>query len=63
VLHHDAPAEMKDQFSPGYRELLGDLGIGSTFDLQQRGEQIRERLPRVSDVAESIMAANAGVVD
>ena len=29
VLHHDAPAGMKDDFDHGYRLLLGDLGITS----------------------------------
>jgi hypothetical protein len=58
VLYHDARAEMQDRFTPGYRRLLGDLGVTSFADLQQRKEQIEALLPRVWEVAEAIMAAN-----
>jgi hypothetical protein len=63
VLYHDAPVELQEQFSPGYRRLLGDLGIISFRDLQQRGEQIRGLLPRVWEVAEAIIAANPEIED
>lgn len=63
VLYHDAPAEMQDRFSPGYRRLLGDLGITSFADLQQRSEQIKALLPSVWEVAEAIMAANPQIED
>jgi hypothetical protein len=63
VLYHDAPADMQDRFSPGYRRLLGDLGITSFADLQQRKEQIEVLLPRVWEVAEAIMAANPRIED
>jgi hypothetical protein len=63
VLYHDAPVELQDRFSPGYRYLLGDLGIASFADLQQRAEQVKEHLPRVWEVAEAIMAANPGIED
>jgi hypothetical protein len=63
TLYHDAPVEMQDRFSPGYRQLLGDLGITSPADLQQRGEQVREFLPRLWEVAEAIIAANPGIED
>jgi hypothetical protein len=58
VLYHDAPAETRDRFEPGYRDLLADLGITSFADLRQRGEQVREFLPQVWAVAEAIIAAN-----
>jgi hypothetical protein len=58
VLYHDAPVAMQDRFSPGYRELLGDLGITSFADLKERGERVKGFLPRVWEVAEAIMAAN-----
>jgi len=58
VLYHDAPAEIQEQFTPGYRHLLGDLGIRSFADLQQRSEQIKAFLPHLWAVAEAIMAAN-----
>lgn len=63
VLYHDAPAEMQDRFSPGYRQLLGDLGITSFADLQQRGEEVKGLLPHVWEVAEAIMAANPAIED
>ena len=58
VLYHDASAEMRERYSRGYRQLLGDLGITSFADLQQRGEQVERLLPRVWEVAEAIVAAN-----
>ena len=58
VLYHDAPAALQEKFTPGYRQLLADLGITSFADLQQRGEQVKALLPQVWAVAEAIMAAN-----
>ncbi len=63
VLDHDAPEGMFDRFSPGYRDLLGDLGIASYADLVRRGEQVKELLPHVWEVAEAIMEANPGIQD
>ncbi len=63
ALYHDAPVAMQEKFSPGYRHLLGDLGITSFADLQRRGEQVRGFLPRVWEVAEAIMAANRDIED
>ena len=63
VLEHAAPVETQDRFSPGYRELLDDLGILSFTDLQQRARQVRALLPRICEVAEAIMAANPEVGD
>ncbi|MHB8645746.1 MAG: hypothetical protein ACYDAR_08150 [Thermomicrobiales bacterium] len=61
VLYHDAPPAMRGQFTPGYRRLLGDLGITAFADLQGRGEQVKECLPQLWTVAEAIMAANQGI--
>ncbi len=58
VLALDAPAEVQAQYLPGYRRLLGDLGIASFADLQQRSEQVKSLLPRVWQEAEFIMNAN-----
>jgi len=58
VLYHDAPPELQAHFSPGYCELVADLGITSFADLQQRSAQIEQCLPAVWAVAEAIMAAN-----
>jgi hypothetical protein len=63
VLYHDVPEAVQDRFSPGYRQLLADLGITSFADLQQRGEQVKAILPRVWEVAEAIMAANPEIED
>lgn len=63
VLYHDAPVAMRDRFEPGYRQLLGELGIASLADLLQRKAQVEGLLPRVWEVAESIMAANPGIED
>jgi hypothetical protein len=61
VLHQDAPPELRERFTPGYRCLLGDLGITSYADLQRRGAQVRAYLPQVWSVAQAIMAANPGI--
>jgi hypothetical protein len=61
VLYHDAPVETQERFTPGYRHLLGDLGIASFVDLQQRSHQIKSFLPPLWEVAEAIMAANPDI--
>lgn len=63
VLHYDAPAEMGDKLDPGYRQLLGDLGISSSADLWRRSERVEAFLPRLWEVTEAIMAANRGIED
>lgn len=63
VLARDAPLEMRERFSPGYRRLLGDLGVVSFADLQQRGKQVKEFLPHVWEIAEAIMTANPEIED
>lgn len=61
VLYHDAPVEIQDRFNCGYRQLLGDLGIASFADLQQRNGQVKRFLPRIWEVAEAIISANPGI--
>ena len=63
VLHADADSATRERFTPGYRELLADIGIASSEDLGRRGRQVREHLPGVREVAEAILAANPAVVD
>jgi hypothetical protein len=63
VLYRDASLEVQDRHRPGYRQLLSDLGITSSVDLQRRKEQVRRLLPRVWEVAEAIMAQNPGIED
>ena len=63
VLHHDAPLDVQQRYDPGYRRLLGDLGIASGADLRQRREQVNSLVPQVWEVAEAIMAANSEIED
>jgi hypothetical protein len=63
VLSSDAPVEMQDQFSLGYRRLLADLGITSDADLHQRGEEVKDFLPQIWEVAEAIMSVNPEIQD
>jgi hypothetical protein len=63
IIYHDAPPAMRHRFDPGFRHLLGDLGITSFADLQERGEQVLSLLPHVSAVASAIMAANPAIED
>ncbi len=60
VLHDDAP-ELQERYEPGYRRLLGDLGITSAADLGRRGEEVRAFLPRLWGVAEVILGANPDI--
>jgi hypothetical protein len=63
VLYHDAPAEIRDSFTPGYGDLLADLGITSFNDLQQRSDQVKSALPDIWSVAEGIMKVNPEIED
>ena len=63
VLYHDAPVALQDRFHQGYDQLLGELGITSTADLDQRSEQIQAFLPRLWDVTEAILTANPEIED
>ncbi|GAC1357661.1 MAG: hypothetical protein NVSMB42_16750 [Herpetosiphon sp.] len=63
ILSCDASAGMREKFDPGYRQLLGDLGISSFSDLEQRRDQIKAFLPSVWQVAEGIMATNGEIED
>ena len=63
ILHNDAPPETQRKFEPSFRELIGDLGVTSFADLQRLSEQVQERIPRVWEVAEAIMAANPDIED
>lgn len=63
VLYHDATPEVQAQFSPGYQQLLTDLGISTPADLQQRGEKINAFLPTLWTMTETILAANRAIED
>jgi len=62
ILAQDAP-DLQQQFIPGYQQLLDDLGIGAFAAIQQRCDQIKNRLPDVWRVAEAIMDANPEIAD
>jgi hypothetical protein len=63
VLHQDAPAEVCEQFTDGYRAMLGDLGIGSLDDLRSRADSVKAFLPDLRNVTEEIVAANPEIKD
>ena len=63
VFHQNASQAMQEEYSNGFRALLGDLGITSFADLERRGEEVRAFLPRVWEVAEALMAANPEIED
>lgn len=61
IFDHDAPESMGERFTPGFRELLAELGMSSWADLQRGGAEIVAMLPEVWTVAESIMDANSEI--
>lgn len=62
VFERDAPA-LKERFDPGFRDLLAELGIRSSANLRRRRADVERFLPRLWVMAETIMAANPGIVD
>jgi len=62
ILEKDGP-ELLERFDPGYRELMADLGIASFEERMERCRQVEDFVPRVMEVAEAIMAANAEIED
>jgi hypothetical protein len=60
IFHSDAP-ELAPRFEAGYQALLADLGIENLADLERRNRQVSEYVPRVWQIAETIMAANPGI--
>ncbi len=60
VFAADAP-DGQEQHEAGLRDLLRDLGIATFADLERRVARVEVLLPRVSEVAEAIMAANVEI--
>jgi hypothetical protein len=56
ILAHGAAPTTRDACEVGLRELIGDLGIASVADLEERRRRVEDVLPRVCDVAEAIIA-------
>jgi hypothetical protein len=63
VLRQDAPVEVQERHSAGYRQFAADLGIASFADLERRCQESERFLPRVWEVAEAIMAQNPEIED
>jgi hypothetical protein len=63
ILYQDAPADVQARFRPAFWDLLAELGINSSDDLQRRGQLVRAFLPRLQEVAAAIMAANPAIED
>ncbi len=61
VLDTDAPAAAYEKHDAGLRDFLRGLGIASFAGLAGRVAQVEALLPRVSKVAEDIMAANTEI--
>lgn len=60
VLAADAPA-LHDRHDPGFREMLGDLGVTSSVDLEGRAARVEALLPDVTDLATAIVDANTEI--
>ena len=58
VLASNAPAAVYEQHDTGLRGLLRELGIASVADLEAGVAEVEALLPRVSEVAEAVMAVN-----
>jgi hypothetical protein len=54
---------LRDQFTPGYRAMLADLGIVAYNNLIQRSEAVRSPLTSLWTTAEAIMEAPPAPAD
>lgn len=61
VLSQDAPPDVVPSFRNAYRDLLADLGLGSSTEVRRRRAQIERAMPRVHELAEAIIAANGEI--
>jgi hypothetical protein len=59
ILAHGAAPTTRDACEVGLRELIGDLGIASVADLEERRRRVEDVLPRVCDVAEAIITGTS----
>lgn len=60
ILDHHAP-ELRHQFDDAYLDLLGDLDVASFPALHARADAVRNALPGIMEVAETIIAANPAI--
>ena len=63
VLSNDISLGLPQRFSDNYRDMLGDLGVASTSEIQRRCAEVERFLPRVREQAERIMASNPSIED
>ncbi len=61
ILHHDAPPHVRERFEQSHQELLNDIGITNSSDVNRRKDEMEEFLPRLWDMTEDIIAANTGI--
>ena len=61
ALAADAPDQL-DRWSPGLRDLTGELGIASFDDIRRRAGIVRARLPELRALADEIVARNPDVI-
>lgn len=59
LLAHGGAPTVRDDCASRLRELVGDLGISSFAELEERRRQVEAVLPQVDDVAEAILARTA----
>jgi hypothetical protein len=61
VLCCDAPGDLTRSFKDSYQELISDLGVSTSAEVQRRGAEIVRCLPRVCNLAEAVAAANSEI--
>ena len=61
IFHYNGFYDPGDRFLQSYRSMLGDLGINSVTDLKARSREVRDFLPRVTEVAEAIAIGTPGI--
>lgn len=63
ILHHGATSEVASRHETAFRNLLADLGVASSADLQRGAQHVENLLPSVWHVAAAIIAANPEIED
>lgn len=63
VFQNEAPADVRDRFTPAYDDLLAALGVPTAAAVAARTEQIRDLLPEIGRVTETILATNPAIRD
>ncbi len=61
IFHFNASNYGGDRYLQGYLSMLGDLGIRSFADLEARCSHVQAFMPRVTEMAEAVMAATPDI--